>query len=69
MPEEDLSFVTFAEGGELRFTEEATRERDENYFLLRSSFRKPFCTIMGTLPRGIELRGAYGVMERHDAVW
>jgi hypothetical protein len=51
VPEEELSFVTCGEGGELRFTEEATREGGENYFLLRSSYRQPFCTMMGTLPR------------------
>ncbi len=37
--------------------------------LLRSSYRQPFGTFPGTLPGGITLREAYGVMERHEAVW
>ncbi len=28
-----------------------------------------FGTYTGTLPGGIELREAYGVRERHDALW
>jgi hypothetical protein len=66
---EDLSSVTFAEGGTLRFTEEAVRERSDNLLLIRSSYRQPFGRFQGSLPGGIELREGYGVMEVHEAVW
>lgn len=65
----DLSGVSFAEGGELRFREEAVRERRDNLLLIRSSYRQPFGSFSGTLGRNIALREAYGVMERHAAVW
>lgn len=60
----DLSSV-----GELRFAEEATRERDENLLLIRSSYRQPFGTFLGELPGQIGLAEGYGVMEEHDAWW
>ena len=66
---EDLSLVAFDDGAYLTFHEEAARERRDNLLLIRSSYRQPFGTFSGTLPGGIELRKAYGVMERHEAVW
>lgn len=66
---EDLSRVGFAEGGELRFAAEATRERDDNLLLFRSRYAQPFGTFSGTLPGVGELVEAYGVMERHEARW
>jgi hypothetical protein len=53
----------------LRFTAEATRERDENLLLVRSSYRQPFGTFAGALPGGIALAAGYGVMEEHDVWW
>jgi hypothetical protein len=60
----DLSSV-----GELRFTEEARRERNENLLLVRSRYVQPFGTFAGVLPDGTELRAGLGVMERHVVVW
>ena len=65
----DLSAVEFAEGGALRCTDEATRERDDNLLVFRSRYAQPFGTFSGTLPGGIELAEGYGVMERHDVRW
>ena len=66
---DDLSSVAFAEGGELRFSEEAVRRRRDNLLLIRSSYSQPFGTFAGTLADGIEVRDAYGVMEFHEAYW
>jgi hypothetical protein len=65
----DLSSISFIEGGKLHFTPEAVRSRRDNLLLIRSSYRQPFGTFSGTLPGGIELAEAYGVMEVHDALW
>jgi hypothetical protein len=67
--EEDLSTVTFAEGGVLRCRAEAVRRRRDNLGLVRSDYRQPFGTFSGTLPGGLDLGTGYGVMEWHDAVW
>jgi hypothetical protein len=53
----------------LRFESEATRERRENFILVRSRYRQPFGTFSGTLPGGLELAEGYGVMEEHDVWW
>lgn len=66
---DDLSFVAFNEGAIVRFEEEAARERRDNLLLIRSTYRQPFGAFAGALPGGVELREAYGVMERHEAVW
>lgn len=55
--------------GGLRFRAEATRQRDQNLILLRSSYRQPFGTFAGRLAEGLELAAGYGVMEAHDARW
>ena len=65
----DLSAVSFAEGGELRFALEATREREDNMLLLSSSYEQPFGTFTGELPGVGALAEGYGVMERHEARW
>jgi hypothetical protein len=64
-----LAGVTFKGGDHLAFTPEAVRRRRENLLLIRSDYEQPFGTFSGRLPGGIELRGGYGVMERHEAVW
>lgn len=66
---EDLSGLRFAEGGELSFRAEATRERDDNLLLFRSRYAQPFGVFEGTLPGGVELVDGLGVMERHEARW
>jgi hypothetical protein len=60
----DLSTV-----GDLRFREEAVRERRENRLLVRSRYRQPFGTFSGLLPGGVALAEGYGVMEDHDVWW
>jgi hypothetical protein len=66
---DDLSGVTFAEGGALAFTSEAVRERHDELLVLRSDYRQPFGTFRGALPGGVELARGYGVMEEHTARW
>ena len=65
----DLSTVAFAEGGTLTFQPEQLIEQHDNYLVIRSDYFHWFGTYSGTLPGGIELKEAYGVCERHDAVW
>ena len=60
----DLSRV-----GDLRFTPEAVRARNENRLLVRSRYRQPFGTFAGELPGGLAVTEGYGVMEEHDAHW
>jgi hypothetical protein len=66
---DDLSRIGFADGGELRFSEWASREDDTNVLLLRSWYRQPFGTFEGELPGGVRLVEGYGVMESHDVRW
>jgi hypothetical protein len=66
---DDLSSVTFADGSVLNFRQESVRQRRDNLLLIRSSYSQPFGTFSGTLPGGIELSEAYGVMEHHEAYW
>lgn len=65
----DLSSVAFHEGGQLDFSEWASRREDTDYKLVRSRYRQPFGTFTGTLPGGLELAEGYGVMEDHDVLW
>jgi hypothetical protein len=65
--EDDLSRV-----GQLRFNAEATRERRENLLLVRSRYRQPFGTFIGSLPGAdgpIPLAQGFGVMEDHEVWW
>jgi hypothetical protein len=66
---DDLSRVTFADGGGLDFTSWGAREDRTNLLLLRSSYKQPFGTFSGVLPGGVELAEGYGVMEWHDVWW
>jgi hypothetical protein len=65
-----LDSIRFAEGSRLDFHPGAERSRDDNFLLVRSSYRHRFGTFTGTLD-GIELLQdqAWGVMESHDALW
>jgi Protein of unknown function (DUF2804) len=66
---DDLSTVSFAEGGTLRFQPESLIEQHTNLLLIRSDYLHWFGVFTGTLPGGIELDEAPGVRERHDALW
>ncbi|MEP6850058.1 MAG: DUF2804 family protein [Acidobacteriota bacterium] len=67
--DESLAGITFAEGSRLDFRPEAVRETHDNLLVIRSNYRHPFGTFSGTLPGGIQLRDARGVMENHDVFW
>jgi hypothetical protein len=60
--------VEFAGGGALRFEAECERARDDNFLLLRSSYRHLFGSFSGSLD-GLELAEGLGVMEDHRALW
>jgi hypothetical protein len=66
---DDLSRVSFSEGGGLDFAAWGAREDHTNLLLLRSSYRQPFGTFAGSLPGGLALAEGYGVMEWHDVWW
>ncbi|MDX6654357.1 MAG: hypothetical protein QOH18_1067 [Solirubrobacterales bacterium] len=63
-----LEAVTFADGSSLDFTGEAERKRDDNFLLIRSTYRHRFGTLSGALD-GLDLREGFGVMESHTALW
>jgi hypothetical protein len=63
-----LEAVRFAEGSRLRFEPGAERARDDNFLLIRSTYRHRFGTFTGSLD-GIELPAGRGVMESHTALW
>jgi hypothetical protein len=63
-----LDRVSFAEGSRLDFAGGAERTRDDNFLLVRSTYRHRFGTFSGRLD-GIELADARGVMESHTALW
>jgi hypothetical protein len=65
----DLSGIAFSDGAELTFACEAVRRRNDDLLLVRSRYEQPFGTFSGRLAGGVELREAYGVMERHEALW
>lgn len=66
---DDLSHVRTADGGDLAFHAEATRERHDQLLLARSDYVQPFGTFSGVLPGGARLVAGYGVMEDHRARW
>jgi hypothetical protein len=63
-----LDAVAFADGSRLAFAGGAERARDDNFLLVRSTYRHRFGTFSGALD-GIELSEGRGVMESHDALW
>ncbi|HEY2632313.1 MAG TPA: DUF2804 family protein [Solirubrobacteraceae bacterium] len=65
----DLRTIGSEDGLELRFTPEAERSRRDNLLLVRSNYRAPFGSFSGTLPGGIPLAHALGVVEHHRARW
>jgi len=54
---------------DLCFSAEATLARRVNLGLVRSDYRQPMGSFSGSLPGGVELDHALGVMEHHDAWW
>jgi hypothetical protein len=66
---EDANSVSFAEGGELTFQEEAVLRKRVGLFLIKSKYDHAFGVYSGTLPGGIAVRDAVGVRERQDALW
>lgn len=65
----DLGSIASEDGSELRFAPEAQRSRSDNLLLVRSDYRAPFGSFSGTLPGGINLTQALGVVEHHRARW
>ncbi|MGH2912908.1 MAG: DUF2804 domain-containing protein [Solirubrobacteraceae bacterium] len=65
----DLSTISSNDGSELRFTAESERSRHDNLLLVSSDYRAPFGSFSGTLPGGIPLAHALGVVEHHRARW
>jgi hypothetical protein len=65
----DLRTIAVDDGSELRFTPAAERSRRDNLLLVRSDYRAPFGSFSGTLPGGIPLARAVGVVEHHRARW
>jgi hypothetical protein len=63
-----LEAVAFADGTQLDFEGGAERSRDDNFLLIRSTYRHRFGTFTGALD-GIDLTEGRGVMESHDALW
>lgn len=63
-----LESVRFADDSRLDFSGGAERARDDNFGLIRSSYRHRFGTFAGALD-GIELASGRGVMESHTALW
>jgi hypothetical protein len=57
------------DGGRLEFAAERERRSEEQRLWLSYAYRQPFGTFSGTLPGGIELARAFGVVEHHDAHW
>jgi Protein of unknown function (DUF2804) len=66
---EDLTSVSFAEGGELRFREEAVLRKRFGLFLLSSRYDHSFGVYSGTLPGGVAVHEGFGVRECQDALW
>ena len=66
---DDLSSITFDDGSSIHFRQEAVRARNDNLLLIRSDYAQPVGPFTGTLPGNVELKEAYGVMERQDALW
>jgi hypothetical protein len=65
---EGLDAVRFADSSRLTFAGEAERTRDDNFLLIRSTYRHRFGTFSGALD-GLDLAEGRGVMESHTALW
>jgi hypothetical protein len=68
----DLDELWGTDGTHLYFEQESVRARSDHYGIIRSDYVQPFGRFRGTLPGGVEIsshEGAFGVMERHSALW
>lgn len=65
----DLLTIEAHDGSKLCFAPEAERRRRENLLLVRSEYRAPFGSFSGSLPGGIAIAHALGVVEHHRAHW
>jgi Protein of unknown function (DUF2804) len=65
----DLGTIAADDGSELHFVPEAERARRDNLLLVRSYYRAPFGKFSGTLPGGLPVTHALGVVEHHRARW
>jgi hypothetical protein len=65
----DLRSVSFSEGGEIRFQQEANIRKRVGLFLVKSRYDHAFGPWEGSPPGGIQLKDAVGVRERQDALW
>jgi Protein of unknown function (DUF2804) len=63
-----LDSIAFADDSHLHFEAGAERSRDDNFLLIRSTYRHRFGAFSGALD-GIALKEGFGVMEFHDALW
>jgi hypothetical protein len=63
-----LDAVAFADDSRLDFEGGAERRRDDNFLLIRSTYRHRFGTFSGALD-GLDLAEGRGVMESHTALW
>jgi hypothetical protein len=63
-----LDGIAFGGGSRLDFGKEAQRRSEQNFLIVRHSYRQPFGTFAGSLD-GIELAWGLGVMEHQDARW
>lgn len=66
---EGLDALAFDDGSRLEFSGECERRRQESRLIVRYTYRQPFGSFTGSLPGGLELDRALGVMEYHDAYW
>ncbi len=64
-----LESVGFDDGSRLVCDAEAERSHDESRPFVKYSYRQPFGTFTGSLPGGLKLASAFGVMEHQDATW
>jgi hypothetical protein len=63
-----LDAIAFGDSSRLEFTGGAERTRDDNFLLIRSTYRHRFGTFAGSLA-GLDLVEGRGVMESHTALW
>jgi hypothetical protein len=61
--------VTFADGAELTFRQEAILRKRVGLLLIKSRYDHGFGVWEGTLPGGLKVHDGVGVRERQDAIW
>jgi hypothetical protein len=64
----EMDGIEFADGKLLSFDSESAHARNENFLVVRSSYRHRFGTFAGSLG-DLQLAEGCGVMEKHDAGW